>query len=111
MGLRTELAVDDDRCKECGTELAIEGIALDRYDEIRDGVIETIIGVLCRRCFYITEISYYGELLPSERMKRQLGPVVLNDRVDDVVPFKTRQRQRGSGNEYPPLACVPTVWR
>ncbi len=69
MGLRTELAIDRDRCRSCGSLLAIEGIALDRYEVIQDGIAITMVGVLCSHCFAITEIPYWGELLPSEPMK------------------------------------------
>jgi len=88
MGLKTELAIDDDRCKQCGAELAIEGMVIDQHEVISNGIVIAYYGVLCQRCFAIDEIPYYGELLPSERMKRQCT----------------------SGNEYPRQPCVHVVW-
>ncbi len=69
MGLRTELGIDGDKCKSCGSLLATEGITLDRHIVIRDGMAITMVAMMCCRCFAVTEIPYWGELLPTERTK------------------------------------------
>lgn len=69
MGLRTELAIDGDRCRSCGSWLATEGITLDRYEVIQDGMIITMVAMLCCHCFAVTFLPYFGELLPSEPMQ------------------------------------------
>lgn len=80
MGLRTELAIDRDRCKRCRSLLAEEGIALDRHEMIRDGMVITMVGMLCCHCFAVTEIPYWGELLSSERMLELLSGQKRNPR-------------------------------
>jgi len=75
MGLRTEIQIDGDKCKSCGSLLASEGIVLDRYRVVEDGMITTMVGMLCRHCFGITEIPYWGELLSSARTKVLKGPL------------------------------------
>lgn len=72
MGLRTELQVDGDKCRSCGSLLAIEGIALDRHNVIENDMAITMVEMLCCRCFAVTEIPYFGELLPSELMQEFL---------------------------------------
>lgn len=66
MGLRTELAIDGDRCRSCGRLLAQHGIALSRHLVLEDDMIITMAPMLCRRCYAVTDISYWGELLPPE---------------------------------------------
>lgn len=67
MGIRTELAIDGDRCRRCGSLLALQGITLDRRIIVEDGMAITMYGILCRRCFAVADIPYWGEILPSER--------------------------------------------
>ena len=73
MGLRTELYIDGDRCRDCGSLLAERGSVLDRQLVIRNGMIIEVYDMLCLRCATITEVEYRGELLPSERMQELLG--------------------------------------
>lgn len=69
MGLRTELHIDGDRCKDCGSLLAERGSVWTTKRRIRDGMIITEVEMLCLRCATITAVEYLGELLPSERMQ------------------------------------------
>lgn len=89
MGIRTELAIDDDRCRNCKSELAAEGFVLDRHEVIEDGMIITMVGMLCRHCFAVTDLPYWGELLPTARTQ---------------VLHRNR-------NRHPHFACAPTLER
>lgn len=89
MGFRTELAIDGDKCRRCGSLLALEAIVLDRHEVIEDGIAITMVGMLCRNCFAVAEIPYWGELLPSKRM----------------LAF------RRNGNRHPRFACAQTLER
>jgi len=71
MGLRTEIEIDGDKCHRCGCKLALEGIALDRFDVEGASMIITIVPMLCTRCFAVTNIPYRGEFLPTEPMKER----------------------------------------
>ncbi len=77
MGLRTELAIDRDRCKDCGEVLAERGSTWTTKRRIRDGMIITVVEMLCPdrdwRCATITDVEYRGELLPSEQMQELLS--------------------------------------
>jgi len=66
MGLRTEMQIDGDRCMSCSSLLALEGTALDRHEVIKDGMAITMVTVVCRNCFSVADIPYWGEILPPE---------------------------------------------
>lgn len=66
MGLRTELAIDGDKCRSCGSLLAIEGKEIERHNIVDDGMAIVMVAMLCRNCFAVADISYWGEILPPE---------------------------------------------
>jgi len=72
MGLRTELQVDGDRCKRCKQNFSKWGRALGFVIRYRDGMRILVARISCQWCNAITEIEYWGELLPTPRMRARL---------------------------------------
>jgi hypothetical protein len=72
MGLRTELQVDGDRCKRCKHQLYKWGRNLGFVIRYRDRMRILVARVSCQWCNAVTEIEYFGELLPTRHMREEI---------------------------------------
>lgn len=69
MGLRTDLQVDQDRCKRCKHQLYKWGRNLGFVIRYRDRMRILVARISCQWCNAVMEIEYIGELLPTRNMR------------------------------------------
>lgn len=72
MGIRTELRIDGDECKSCSSLLYKSGQEVSRRQSIDAGMELTVVKLLCLQCGTATEIAYWAELMPTERMRQMM---------------------------------------
>lgn len=109
MGIRTELRIDGDECTSCHLLLAEHGKIISTERRIQDDMKITVVNVLCLKCFTVTDIAYWAELLPSERMKSMLRSCAPPQSNTARVPErKGRSREKISTHQTAPPSQLRT---
>lgn len=94
MGLRIELRLDGDKCKACRAPLWKSGQEVSRRQRIDDEMKITVIRLQCRLCGEVSDILFWAELLPTERMREMIRshqfPQSNTAAIPQVKPFNAR---------------------